>query len=125
MAELLDYRTQKIVESGYALRPEIIESTYYLCHYTHEPKYVAMGTILFRDFVKYCRTDAGYAALANVKTKHKMDRMESFVFAETFKYYYLLFAPAALGFDVTFNTKAHPLRASWLNAHVRRWCDGD
>ena len=38
--------------------------------------------------------------------------MESFVFAETFKYYYLLFAPeTALDFDkVTFNTEAHPLR---------------
>ncbi|HET7923956.1 MAG TPA: glycoside hydrolase family 47 protein, partial [Rhodanobacteraceae bacterium] len=35
-------------------------------------------------------------------------------FAETFKYYYLLFAPAALDFDaVTFNTEAHPLRATW------------
>ena len=40
--------------------------------------------------------------------------MESFVFAETFKYYYLLFAPQAIDFDaVTFNTEAHPLRASW------------
>jgi len=37
--------------------------------------------------------------------------MESYVFAETFKYYYLLFAPQALDFDaVTFNTEAHPLR---------------
>jgi hypothetical protein len=47
------------------------------------------------------------------------NRMQSFVFAETFKYYYLLFAPAALDFDaVTFNTEAHPLRATWLNAHA-------
>jgi hypothetical protein len=42
--------------------------------------------------------------------------MESFVLAETFKYYYLLFAPSALDFDtVTFNTEAHPLRATWLH----------
>jgi ER degradation enhancer, mannosidase alpha-like 2 len=117
--EVLDYRTQKIVEPGYALRPEIVESTYYLYHFTHASKYQAMGTTLFRDFVKYCRTDAGYAALTNVVTKQKKDRMESFVFAETFKYYYLLFAPQALDFDaVTFNTEAHPLRATWLNAHT-------
>ena len=34
------------------------------------------------------------------------------VFAETFKYFYLLFAPkTALDFEaVTFNTEAHPLR---------------
>ena len=37
--------------------------------------------------------------------------MESYVLAETFKYYYLLFAgPRALDFDaIVFNTEAHPL----------------
>ena len=41
--------------------------------------------------------------------------MESFLFAETFKYYYLLFAPAkTLDFDgIVFNTEAHPLRRTW------------
>lgn len=40
------------------------------------------------------------------------DSMESFLFAETFKYYYLLFAPRkTLDFDgLIFNTEAHPLR---------------
>ena len=48
-------------------------------------------------------------------TKTKRDEMESFVFAETFKYFYLLFAPAeTLEFDrVVFNTEAHPLRRTW------------
>lgn len=112
--EVYDYRSGRIVYPGYALRPEIVESTYYLSHYTRDPKYLVMGRTLFRDFVKYCRTDAGYAALSDVVTKRKKDRMESFVFAETFKYYYLLFDPSALDFDaVTFNTEAHPLRATW------------
>jgi len=41
--------------------------------------------------------------------------MESFLFAETFKYFYLLFAPSqAVDFDhITFNTEAHPLRRAW------------
>jgi mannosidase alpha-like ER degradation enhancer 2 len=41
--------------------------------------------------------------------------MESFVFAETFKYFYLLYAPpGALDFRaVVFNTEAHPLRKTW------------
>jgi len=40
--------------------------------------------------------------------------MQSYVLAETFKYYYLLFKPDALDFDVvTFNTEAHPLRRTW------------
>ncbi|MCB1576202.1 MAG: glycoside hydrolase family 47 protein, partial [Xanthomonadales bacterium] len=65
------------------------------------------------------RNDVGYAALKSVITKEKKDRMESFVLAETFKYFYLLFNPAALDFDaVTFNTEAHPLRASWPKSPV-------
>lgn len=112
--EVYDYRSGSIPYPSYALRPEIVESTYYLHHYTHDAKYLAMGRTMFRDFVRYCRTDAGYAALSDVVSKTKKDRMESYVFAETFKYYYLLFAPQAIDFDaVTFNTEAHPLRATW------------
>ncbi len=112
--EVLNYRTMKIAYDGYALRPEIVESTYYLYHYTRDPKYLAMGSTMFDDFVKYCRTDAGYAALKSVVTKQQTDDMESFVLAETFKYYYLLFDPSAIHFDaVTFNTEAHPLRRTW------------
>jgi mannosidase alpha-like ER degradation enhancer 2 len=67
---------------------------------------------MFRDFVKYCRVEAGYAALADVVTKQQFDEMESFALAETFKYFYLLFAPPeTLQFDkVIFNTEAHPLK---------------
>jgi len=112
--EVYDYRSGAIPHPGYALRPEIVESAYTLYQATRDPKYLAMGRSMFRDFVRHCRTGAGYAALADVVTKEKKDRMESFVLAETFKYYYLLFAPQALDFDaVTFNTEAHPLRATW------------
>ena len=112
--EELDYRSMRVLAPGYALRPEIVESTYYLHHYTHDPKYLAMGRTMFEDFVKYCRTAAGYAALESVITKQQRDTMQSYVLAETFKYYYLLFQPDALDFDaVTFNTEAHPLRRTW------------
>ena len=112
--EVYDYRSGAIPYPGYALRPEIVESTYTLSHFTHDPAYLAMGRTLFRDFVAHCRNDVGYAALQNVITKEKKDRMESFVLAETFKYFYLLFSPDALDFEaVTFNTEAHPLRANW------------
>ena len=112
--EVLDYRTMAVAYPGYALRPEIVESTYYLYVATHDEKYRRMGRELFRDFVRRCRTPAGYAALESVVTKKRKDRMESYVLAETFKYFYLLFAPQALDFDaVTFNTEAHPLQATW------------
>jgi ER degradation enhancer, mannosidase alpha-like 2 len=112
--EVLDYKTMTVDSAGYELRPEIVESTFYLHHYTHDPKYLAMGSTLFNDFVKYDRAKSGYAALKSVVTKQKRDDMESFVLAETFKYYYLLFDPKALDFDkVTLNTEAHPLRRTW------------
>src|SRR3954463_9903809 len=37
--EVIDYRTMKITEPGYPLRPEIMESAYYLYHYTKDPQY--------------------------------------------------------------------------------------
>jgi len=112
--EQLDYAKMKITSPGYELRPEIIESTYYLYHSTHDAKYLAMGKTYFESLVKYCRTDEGYAALADVRTKKQKDSMESFFFAETLKYLYLLFAPeTTLDFDsVVFNTEAHPMKRS-------------
>ncbi|MGA8730858.1 MAG: glycoside hydrolase family 47 protein [Terracidiphilus sp.] len=112
--ERLDYSTMQITDPSYALRPEIIESTYYLYHYTHDAKYLAMGQTYFDGLVKYCRTDEGYAALSDVRSKVKSDSMESFFFAETLKYLYLLYAPeSTLDFDsIVFNTEAHPLKLS-------------
>ncbi len=113
--EVYNYTTGKTEEAGYPLRPEIIESTYYLYQATKDPKYMAMGKEMFDDFVKYCRTDVAYAGLKDVKTKERSDYMHSFVFAETFKYFYLLFAPErTLDLKtVVFNTEAHPIRRTW------------
>jgi hypothetical protein len=74
-----------------------------------------MGRTFFDSLVRYCRTDVAYAALANVETKKKRDEMESFFFAETLKYMYLLFAPPeTLNLQqVVFNTEAHPIRRTW------------
>jgi ER degradation enhancer, mannosidase alpha-like 2 len=113
--ETIDYTTMQVTAGAYHLRPEIVESTYYLYHYTHQTQYREMGEMLFDEFVKYCRTDAGFAALADVITKQQADEMESFVFAETFKYFYLLFADSRdFSLDqIVFNTEAHPLRRTW------------
>ncbi|HVK52647.1 MAG TPA: glycoside hydrolase family 47 protein [Pseudoxanthomonas sp.] len=113
--ESLDYQKLEVRSPGYALRPEIVESAYYLHHYTGDARYQGMGKEFFEDFVKHTRTEHGFAALKDVRSKEKEDSMESFLFAETFKYYYLLFAPkTVLDFDsVVFNTEAHPIRRSW------------
>lgn len=113
--EVFNYKTMKVVNAGYPLRPEIVESTYILYQYTKDPKYLAMGKQMWGDFVKHCRTDVAYAGLKNVETKEKTDYMHSFLLAETFKYFYLLFAPdKTLDFKkVVFNTEAHPIKKTW------------
>ena len=113
--ERLDYRTMKVTSAGYPLRPEIVESAYYLHKLTGDPRYLAEGAEMFEDFVRHCKTDTAYAALKSVETKEKADNMESFLFAETFKYFYLLFAPPrTLDFrTIVFNTEAHPIRRTW------------
>ncbi|MBI3006653.1 MAG: glycoside hydrolase family 47 protein [Ignavibacteriales bacterium] len=113
--ESIDYDSMKVRSAEYYLRPEIIESAYYLRHYTRDEKYLNMGESFFRSIKKYCKTDAGYAYLKNVVTKEKADGMESFFFAETLKYLYVLFSPEeTLPFEgVVFTTEAHPIRKTW------------
>ncbi len=113
--ERMNYRTMKVESAGYPLRPEIVESAYYLHRLTKDPRYLAMGAEMFEGFVRHCRTAEAYAALKSVETKEREDSMESFLLAETFKYFYLLFAPPrALDFRaVVFNTEAHPIRRTW------------
>jgi mannosidase alpha-like ER degradation enhancer 2 len=110
--EQIDYSTMTVTHPGYPLRPEIIESAYYLWIATGDPVYRRMGETFYRDLVRYCRTEAGFAHLRSVVTKEKEDAMESFFFAETLKYLYLLFAEKE-AFDLdahVFNTEAHPYR---------------
>ena len=113
--EVLDYRTMTIKSAGYQLRPEIIESAYYLRHATHDERYLMMGQTFFDAIIAHCRTEAGYTTLKSVVTMEKGDLMPSYFLAETLKYLYLLFAPeSALDLDkVVFNTEAHPLKRTW------------
>lgn len=113
--ETIDYSSMSIVQPGYQLRPEALESAYYLFSFTGDERYRAMGHAMFEAIERWTRTDAGFASLADVRTNEKQDRMHSFLLAETFKYAYLLFAPAEtldLG-RVVFNTEAHPITRTW------------
>jgi len=109
--EQMDYRTREVLDPTYVLRPENIESAYYLYRATGDEIYVRMGEAYLTSLIAHCRTDAGYAALKSVITKEQDDNMESFFLSETLKYLYLLFAPAeTLDFhSVIFTTEAHPL----------------
>jgi ER degradation enhancer, mannosidase alpha-like 2 len=112
--EQIDYSSMTVTHPQYYLRPEIIESAYYLLQATGDARYREMGETFFHALVKYCRTEAGYAYLDDVATKKEANGMESFFFAETLKYLYLLSDPTAIDFSsVIFTTEAHPLRRSW------------
>jgi len=112
--ELLDYRTMRVVSPAYPLRPEIIESAFYLHRATKDPRYLEMGRTFFEGLREHCRTDVGDTVLKSVVTKEKGNLMPSYYLAETLKYFYLLFSeePVDLG-KVVFNTEAHPLKRTW------------
>jgi mannosidase alpha-like ER degradation enhancer 2 len=113
--ELIDYKKMKVIYGPYQLRPEIVESAYYLYRYTSDQRYRQMGSVFFNSLVEHCKVDSGYAALNDVRTKRKADSMESYFLAETMKYFYLLFAPPdEFDFEkVIFNTEAHPIFKTW------------
>ena len=109
--ESFDYTTMEIGYPAYPLRPEAIESAYYLFLFTGDERWRDMGRDMFRRVVAAARTDHGFAHLQDVRTGEQADAMQSFFLAETLKYAYLLADPSALDFDaVVFNTEAHPFR---------------
>ncbi|RAJ88017.1 mannosidase alpha-like ER degradation enhancer 2 [Chitinophaga dinghuensis] len=109
-----DYRKGIPFNPSYDLNPEIIESTWYLHYFTDDAKYLARGQQYYQDMIKYCKTDIAFTAIADVRTKKQRNELPTFFFAETMKYYYLLFG----GNDgvnpdkYVFNTEAHPFRKS-------------
>ena len=113
--EQYDYSTGTAVSPQYYLRPEIMESAFYLYRDTADPKYLTMGRVFLSALQSFCRTDAGYTELSDVVSKTKADHMPSYFLAETLKYLYLLFAPPqTLDLKkVVLTTEAHPLRKDW------------
>lgn len=93
------------------LRPEFLESTYYLHRATGDDHYLQVGRSALRALQQHARVPCGYAAVNDVRTRAHEDRMDSFVLAETFKYLYMLFGedrdlPVPLG-DYVLTTEAH------------------
>ncbi|MCK9218698.1 MAG: glycoside hydrolase family 47 protein [Bacteroidales bacterium] len=110
--EEFNFRTDSVLYPQYPLRPENIESCFYLYRQTKDPEYLRMGQRMINDILEKCKTDAGYAEMKDVTKLELSDSMESFFIAETLKYAYLLFSPESkLDLNkVVFNTEAHPLQ---------------
>jgi hypothetical protein len=108
-----DYKKEKAGYPVYDLNPEIIESAFYLYHFTGEQKYFNMNVKMWSDVKKYCRTDVAFTSVENVETMKQKDYMPTFFFAETLKYFYLTFSQHTKQFslaDYVFNTEAHPFK---------------
>uniref|UniRef100_A0A665WCJ3 alpha-1,2-Mannosidase n=1 Tax=Echeneis naucrates TaxID=173247 RepID=A0A665WCJ3_ECHNA len=98
------------------LRPETVESLFYMYRFTKDTKYRDWGWEILQNFNKYTKVPGGgYTSINNVRdpvNPGPRDKMESFFLGETLKYLYLLFSDDTelLSLDkYVFNTEAHPL----------------
>ncbi|KAI6379443.1 hypothetical protein MCOR25_002026 [Pyricularia grisea] len=106
--------------SIYQLRPEVIESFYYAYRATGDTKYQDWAWEAFLSINRTCAAGTAYSSINDVNAPGgggSMDFQESFWFAETMKYSYLIHAedaPWQVKADRTngwvFNTEAHPMK---------------
>ncbi|KAK6206748.1 glycosyl hydrolase family 47 [Colletotrichum tabaci] len=98
----------------YILRPEAIESVWYMYRITGDPEWQEKGWRMWEAIIKATRTEYGNSAVDNVLSEEPqpVDEMESFWVAETLKYFYLLFStPDVISLDDwVLNTEAHPFK---------------
>ncbi|EPS74039.1 mannosyl-oligosaccharide 1,2-alpha-mannosidase, partial [Genlisea aurea] len=104
------------------LRPETVESMFYLWRITGNKTYKDWGWDIFQAFESNSRIETGYVGLKDVNTGVKDNMMQSFFLAETLKYLYLLFSPSSvIPLDQwVFNTEAHPLKIVTRNEEGSR-----
>ena len=104
------------------LRPEYVESLFYLFHITGREKYRDEGRRILASFNKYSKVPGGgYTSIDDVTHADRVkprDMQESFWTAETLKYLYLLFSDdkqliSKILDHYVFNTEGHliPLKA--------------
>ena len=102
-----------IKEGHYKLRPEVVESIFYLWRFTHDQNYRDMAWNIALTIEKNSKiSSGGYSGLLKVNEKNSFDdKQESFFIAETLKYLYLIFSDDDLLplEEWVFNTEAHPL----------------
>lgn len=117
-------------QKSYPLRPELIESTYWLYKATRDPRYLDAGRDMLASLQYGTRCPCGYCHISDVEDHRQEDHMESFFLAETVKYLWLLF-DLAVGPDnlvengpykYVFSTEGHLLPASPQISLVREHC---
>ncbi|KAL4810669.1 glycoside hydrolase [Aspergillus unguis] len=104
-------------DKHFLLRPEALESVFYLWRITGDEKYREAAWEMYVAIEAATRTKYANAAVRDITVKkpadiEQEDSMESFWMAETLKYLYLIFSePDYISLDeFVFNTEAHPFR---------------
>ncbi|KAL3507753.1 hypothetical protein ACH5RR_033135 [Cinchona calisaya] len=117
-------------QKSYPLRPELIESTYWLYKATRDPRYLNAGRDMLASLQSGARCTCGYCHISDVEFHTQEDHMESFFLAETVKYLWLLFDLAAGPdnliengpYKYIFSTEGHLLPATPQISLVREHC---
>lgn len=111
--ERLPLSYTKISARHYGLRPEAIESVFYMYRLTGDKVWREKGWKMFEAVQSATQTEIANAAMRDVTSNlgELEDKMESFWLAETLKYFYLLFdEPDHISLDeYVLNTEAHPM----------------
>ncbi|KAL1654506.1 hypothetical protein SLS61_003110 [Didymella pomorum] len=104
----------RIAARNYILRPEAIESVWYMYRITGDAHWREAGWRMFEAVNRATTAEFGNSAIDDVtkQVPELNDSMESFWLAETLKYFYLLFAEEdVVSLDEwVLNTEAHPFR---------------
>ncbi|KAK8000300.1 glycoside hydrolase family 47 protein [Apiospora arundinis] len=106
---------KNVMDPKYILRPEAIESLFFMYRMTGNVEYQEMAWRMFQSIRKATETKLAFSAIADATLPKgqktvKQDSMESFWTSETLKYFYLIFSPPDL-IDLdkyVLNTEAHP-----------------
>ncbi|KAI0232442.1 hypothetical protein L0F63_005231 [Massospora cicadina] len=114
LPERFDLEAKRPALSFYPLRPELVESTYFLYQATRDPFYLHVGEMILTDLQNRTRQSCGFAQLKDVVAGTFDDRMESFFLSETLKYLFLLFDKDnklnRLDSNLVFTTEGHLLK---------------
>lgn len=112
------YEAPMAGQINYPLRPELVESVFYLHWATNDSSWVGVARAMMFSLEKLTKVRCGFAAIKDTASHEIEDLMPSFVMSETLKYLYLVFASE--GEDgrphwvrsgrYVFTTEAHPLR---------------
>ena len=83
--EVYDTSFKVATSFQYPLRPEFVESTWYLYRATQDPYYLDVAERILFDITTRSKVECGLAGIQDLRTNKRDDRMESFALSETLK----------------------------------------